>query len=53
METNDIELVDLEPQEAAVVAGRAAALDLRAFLGAAFTEVPVDSGDGAGGGDIA
>lgn len=39
METNDIELVDLEPQEAAVVAGRAPALDLPAFLGAAFTEV--------------
>ena len=39
MGTEDVELVALQPQEAAVVAGRARVEDLPAFLGAAFGEV--------------
>jgi effector-binding domain-containing protein len=39
METETVELVDLEPQETAVVTGRIRALELPEFLGAAFAEV--------------
>jgi len=39
VETETVELVDLEPQEAGVIMGRVPALDLPAFLGAAFAEV--------------
>ena len=39
METDSIELIELEPQETGVVRARVRALDLPAFLGAAFAEV--------------
>lgn len=39
MLTYDVELVDLEPQPAAVVQGHAAASELPAFLGSAFRDV--------------
>lgn len=39
MKTETVELVDLLPQETGVVRGRVPALDLPAFLGAAFGEV--------------
>jgi effector-binding domain-containing protein len=37
--TETVELLDLEPQETAVVTGRVRALDLPAFLGGAFGDV--------------
>lgn len=39
MTTDGIELVELEPQETAVVHARVRALDLPAFLGAAYADV--------------